>query len=343
MPRRVVACNHPPVLNDGWVYCDRVPPDQSARVPPDPSARVSADPSARIPPDQSARLTPDPSVSLSTVLDYYTHHYRHSDRATWQHRIESGQIRLNDHPTQADTPLIPGQRLTYHRPPWQEPPVPLSIATLYEDDELLVVNKPSGLPVLPGGNFLQNTLLWQLRQHHPTAAPIHRLGRGTSGIMLIAKTKAARAHLSQQMRQRHLGKTYRALIGPAAALADQFTINHPIGKIPYPQLGHIYGATPNGLEAHSDCTVVQRHTHATLLDVTILTGRPHQIRIHLAAMGYPLLGDPLYVIGGQPHGAATAIPSDCGYWLHAHRLSFRHPAGERMTLLAAPPVELMPS
>ncbi|MEM9909009.1 MAG: RluA family pseudouridine synthase [Cyanobacteria bacterium P01_D01_bin.44] len=293
-------------MNQGWVYCDRIPPN------------------------------PQPS----TVLDYYTDHYRHSDRATWQQRIESGQVLLNNQLTTPDAPLVCGQHLSYHRPPWQEPPVPLDIAILYEDDSLLGVHKPSGIPVLPGGNFLQHTLLWQLRQRYPTAAPIHRLGRGTSGIMLIAKTKAARAHLSQQMRQRQLNKTYRALIGPDNDLSDRFTISHPIGKIPYPQLGYLYGATSNGLEAYSDCTVLQRRPDATLLEVTILTGRPHQIRIHLAAIGHPLLGDPLYVAGGQPHPDGTAIPGDCGYWLHAHRLSFVHPNGESLTLICEPPSPL---
>ncbi|MEM9267063.1 MAG: RluA family pseudouridine synthase [Cyanobacteria bacterium P01_F01_bin.13] len=277
----------------------------------------------------------------TTVLDYYIHHYRHSDRSTWQTRIESGQIRLNDQPINADTSITAGQRLSYHRPPWQEPSVPLEINTIHEDDVLLVVNKPSGLPVLPGGNFLQHTLLWQLRQRYPTAAPIHRLGRGTSGIMLMAKTKAARAYLSQQMRQRRLGKLYRALIGPGNDFPDQFTITHPIGKVAYPQLGYIYGANPDGLDAHSDCSVVQRWPDATLLDVTILTGRPHQIRIHLATIGYPLLGDPLYGAGGQPHPDGAAVPSDCGYWLHAHKLSFIHPDGEPITLTCEPPSQLL--
>ncbi|WP_326520904.1 RluA family pseudouridine synthase [Leptothoe kymatousa] len=276
----------------------------------------------------------------TTVLDYYTQRYRHSGQATWQHRIEAGQVLLNNQPTPPDTFLSPGQRLSYHRPPWEEPPVPLDIETIYEDDVLLAVHKPSGLPVLPGGNFLHHTLLWQLRQRASSASPIHRLGRGTSGIMLLAKTKAARAHLSQQLRQRRLGKVYRTLIGPTKNLSDRFSITHPIGKIPYPQLGYVYGANAEGVEAHSDCAVVGRSADATLLDVTILTGRPHQIRIHLAALGYPLLGDPLYVPGGQPHPESTAIPSDCGYWLHAHQLSFVHPAGQGLTLTCEPPPEL---
>ncbi|MEM7063950.1 MAG: RluA family pseudouridine synthase [Cyanobacteria bacterium P01_B01_bin.77] len=310
----MVGC-HPPVFNDGWVYCDRITAKSLQKV-------VKTGP--------------------ASVLDYYTHHYRHSDRSTWRQRIESGQIVVNDLPVSPDTPLIPGQRLSYHRPPWQEPSVPLELVTLYEDNVLLVVNKPSGLPVLPGGRFLQHTLLWQLRQRCPTAAPIHRLGRGTSGLVLIAKTKTARAALSRQMRQRQLGKTYRTLVGPSE-LPDQFTITQPIGKIPYPQLGHIYGATPGGADAQSNCSVLQRRADATLLEVTILTGRPHQIRIHLAAMGYPLLGDPLYVAGGQLHLDGTAIPSDCGYWLHAQRLAFVHPAGKPMILICDPPSELVPS
>ena len=129
------------------------------------------------------------------------------------------------------------------------------------------------------------------------------------------------------------------MIGPSE-LPDQFTITQPIGKVPYPQLGHIYGATPDGAEAHSRCRILQRRSDTTLLEVTILTGRPHQIRIHLAAKGYPLLHDPLYVAGGLPNG--SAIPSDCGYWLHAWQVSFMHPAGQPMLVTCEPPRELVP-
>ncbi|MEM8612997.1 MAG: RluA family pseudouridine synthase [Cyanobacteria bacterium P01_H01_bin.105] len=311
----MVTDNQPPVFNQGWVYRDLV---------------------------TAASLQKVSKAKSVSVLDYYAHYYRHSDHNTWRQRIESDQVLAQEQSISPDAPLVPGQRLSYQRPPWQEPPVPLDIVTLYEDDVLLVVNKPSGLPVLPGGNFLQHTLLWQLRQRCSTAAPIHRLGRGTSGLVLIAKTKTARADLSRQMRQRQLGKIYRTLIGPSH-LPNQFTITHPIGKLPYPHLGHIYGATPDGADAQSNCSVLQRRSESTLLEVMILTGRPHQIRIHLAAMGYPLLGDPLYVAGGQPHSDGTAIPSDCGYWLHAQRLSFLHPDGNPMVLSCDPPPELVPN
>ena len=97
---------HPSAFNQGWVYYDDIPHHQPPTI----------------------------------VLDYYTQRYRHSDRATWRTRIESGQVRLNDRPTTPDTLLEPGQRLSYHRSPWQEPAVPLDIDTLYEDDILLVDN-----------------------------------------------------------------------------------------------------------------------------------------------------------------------------------------------------------
>ena len=278
-----------------------------------------------------------------TLLAYYTQHYRHSNQAAWQERIASGQILVNGQQVTAETLLQAGQELTYHRPPWVEPEVPLAFEILYEDSDLLIIAKPSGLPVLPGGGFLEHTLLWQLQQRYPQdrPVPIHRLGRGTSGLMLIARSPLARASLSQQMRDRQIHKVYRALIGPSN-LPDRFTIEHPIGKIQHPVLGYIYGATPDGLFAYSDCQVLKRQLESTLLEVTILTGRPHQIRIHLAAVGCPLLGDPLYGVGGIPlsgmDGAAKVpVPGDCGYHLHAYHLSFKHPKTQQPMSLACPP------
>lgn len=291
-----------------------------------------------------------------TLLQYYSQQYRHSNPQEWQERIASGQILLEGTPATADTLLKAGQWLTYHRPPWQEPDVPLSFQVFYEDADLLIAEKPSGLPVLPGGGFLENTLLYLLQQRYPneTPVPIHRLGRGTSGLMLLARSALAKAKLSQQMRKNTLEtaidhpihKTYRTLVGKSE-LPDRFTLNYAIGKVPHPVLGYVYGAVPDGVFAYSECQVLRRTSTATLLEVTILTGRPHQIRIHLAAAGYPLLGDPLYEVGGVPRlQAAIAdeklpVPGDCGYHLHAYRLSFSHPrTDQRMDCVCPPPPEL---
>lgn len=282
-----------------------------------------------------------------TVLDYYTQHYRHSSRSQWQQRIETGQVLLNEARTMPDTCLKAGQRLTYHRPPWQEAAVPLEFDILYSDPELLVVNKPAGLPVLPGGGFLQHTLLWQLQQRYPkdTPFPIHRLGRGTSGLLLLARSPRARAFLSQQLRDHQMQKIYRTLV---SGLPDreQFTVTQPIGKLNHPVLGHLFAAHPTGLPAQSDCRVLQRYAETALLEVAILTGRPHQIRIHMAAAGYPLVGDPLYGVGGLPivdtpsETGELPVPGDCGYFLHAMYLKFTHPNGQPIHLICPPPPEL---
>ncbi|MBD2090716.1 RluA family pseudouridine synthase [Microcoleus sp. FACHB-1515] len=293
-------------LNRGWIYRDRITPTSSG----------------------------------CTVLEFYTQRYSHSIESEWQQRIEDGQILLNDRPTTPATRLKAGQELQYHRPPWVEPPVP-PFAIAYEDADLLVVNKPAGLPVLPGGGFVEHTLLGQLRQRDaidlPT--PIHRLGRGTSGLMLLARSPQARAHLSQQMRDRQILKIYRTLVC-GGDMPDEFTITQAIGKVAYPPLGDLYAAVDAGLEARSDCRVVHR-SQTSLLDVSIATGRPHQIRIHLAAAGYPLVGDPLYAPGGLPYSNQQALPGDGGYHLHAMRLAFIHPhSQEQLELVCDPPVPL---
>ncbi|MCY7321646.1 MAG: RluA family pseudouridine synthase [Phormidesmis sp. CAN_BIN36] len=290
----------------------------------------------------------DKSTEGCTVLEYYTQRYQHSNRAEWQTRISTGEILLNESETIEHTILKRGDRLRYNRPPWQEPEVPLTFEVMVEDAEILVISKPSGLPVLPGGGFLEHTLLGQLQHRYPheTPVPIHRLGRGTSGLVLLARSRQARASLSQQMRSHQIQKIYRALAN-GTSMPDRFRVTHSIGKIPHPTLGYIYAARADGLVAQSDCQVLRRDAETALLDVNILTGRPHQIRIHLAAAGYPLLGDPLYTIGGIPKTftpSATGelpVPGDCGYYLHAMHLTFSHPTTHDLIQVTSLPPDVL--
>lgn len=280
-----------------------------------------------------------PTESGQTVLAFYEQ-FHHSTSAQWRERITTGQILLDGHSTTPETQLQPGQTLVYQRSPWEEPDVPLNFSILYEDEDLWVINKPSGLPVLPGGKFLEHTVLGQLRLRYPheRLVPIHRLGRGTSGLLLLARSPQARSQLSQQMRDRQVQKIYRALVSPQIA-PQEFTIRQGIGKLPYPQLQYIYGASSSGKFAESHCVVLKRSSESAVVEVNIKTGRPHQIRIHLAYHGYPLQGDPLYDVGGVPKALGketTPIPSDCGYTLHACQLQLTHPRYQNRLQIDSP-------
>ncbi|KAL5195424.1 RNA pseudouridine synthase 5 [Glycine soja] len=275
-----------------------------------------------------------------------------------------------------------GSKLIYHRLPWKEPDAPHMIDVLYEDDDMIALNKPSGLQVLPGGLYQQRTILTQLqweannqgtcemhKRLHPV--PVHRLGRGTSGILLCAKTKLARARLASHFADgtSHVGgkrdtkqelgkiaKMYRALVSGIVE-NDKVTINQPIGIVKYPGVAKgLYVASESGKPALSVVDILETNIqeNSTLVQVKIQSGRPHQIRIHLSFIGHPLLGDPLYGVGGQPkcldcdfvdesfaedggyQRPTKPVPGDCGYYLHAHKLVLSHPTTNELIEIIAP-------
>ena len=274
-----------------------------------------------------------------TLLQHLAVEYRHTTREGWSARILAGEVHLDGAPAAADACLRAGQSLVWRRPPWQEPEVPLAFAVLQRDADLLAVAKPRGLPTVPNGGFLTHTLLHRVRLAAPGATPVHRLGRGTSGIVLFALSAAARSRLARDFRDGRIEKTYRALV-TGSPRDDSFSVDVPIGPVAHPRLGHVHAAAPGGRRAVSHVRVLARHGDAALVEVTITTGRPHQIRIHLAAAGHPLSGDPLYGSGGVPL-ADPGLPGEGGYRLHAGRLRFAHPAtGVPTTVECLPPPPL---
>lgn len=281
-----------------------------------------------------------------TVLAFYTSRYTHSTEDEWRDRIDSGLVKLDGKPADGVERLQRGQRLTYDRKAWEEPEAPRTFDVLYEDEQIIAVNKPSGLPVLPGGHHLENTLLSAVRERYGgevPPSPLHRLGRGTSGIVLFARDARSLRLLSKAFQARSITKIYRALVA-GTGLEPTFNVETPIGKVVYPPTGELFAATSDGKPSTSECRVLWEDTDRdeTLLDVKIITGRPHQIRIHAAAAGHPLVGDPLYDAGGIPKPLVDderpPLPGDVGYHLHARLLEFQHPmSGETVRVEANPP------
>jgi 23S rRNA pseudouridine1911/1915/1917 synthase len=271
-----------------------------------------------------------------SVREHLVSRYAHSSPSEWDARLAEGQVDVDGAVARGHEQLQPGQHLTWQRPPWDEPDVPLHFDVLHEDASVVAVSKPSGLPTMPAGGFFEHTLLTLVHSRYPEAHPLHRLGRFTSGLVLFARTPVAAATLGKAWRDHEVTKDYRALISGSPSW-DALEIATGIGEVPHPRLGTVFAAREGGKPASSSVTVIERRGEATLCDVRIATGRPHQIRIHLAWAGHPLVGDPLYGVGGLPVMDAPGLPGDGGYLLHAHRLRCAHPDGGGLLQLEAPP------
>ncbi|ADO71684.1 RluA family pseudouridine synthase [Stigmatella aurantiaca] len=276
-----------------------------------------------------------------STLSYLVASYRHSPEPVWRERLARGEVLLDDLPATGEELLKPGQRLVWNRPPWEEKETPRDYTLVYADEAILAVDKPGGLPTMPGGGFLVNTLLHVVRERFPEVSPLHRLGRGTSGLVLFARTHDAAAKLSRAWREHEVEKRYRALSSHVAS-QDAYDITAPIGEAVHPGRGLLSMALPSGKASRSLARVLQRRAASTLFEVDIQTGRSQQIRIHLAFIGHPLEGDPVYTVGGVPRAEQPGLLGDTGYLLHAERLCFVHPlTGERLELHATLPSELL--
>lgn len=277
------------------------------------------------------------------ALDHYVARYRHHDREGWRALFEAGAVRRDGRTVVPGEVLQAGWRLEYHRGPWDEPEVPDDLPILLIDDDIVVVAKPAGLPVTPGAGCMDRSLVALARARiDPEARPVHRLDRGTSGVVILARNAPAAAALFRAFRSRRVDKRYLARV-QGADIPDILVIDVPVGPVPYPPLRPVAGACPGGRPAWTDVRVVGRDPgrDQAVVEAHPRTGRPQQIRIHLAWAGHPLVGEPLYGPGGLPRpvvpGTRPPVSGDIGFALHAWQLDVAHPRTGALLHLVAPP------
>ncbi len=248
-----------------------------------------------------------------------------------QKLIGDGYITVNDRVAKAGLKLDIGDRVNIVIPPTSPSPlspeaIPLNI--IYEDNDLLVIDKPAGLAVHPAPGHYSHTLVNAILSHFPdlpvtsgSLRPgiVHRLDKDTSGVMLVAKNSAAQLNLINQFRTRSVVKAYLALV-KGHLTPEHGVIEAPIGRDPRNRKRMAVVAEGRGREARTQYQVVRYIGNYTLLEVRPETGRTHQIRVHLLAIGYPVVGDPVY-------GIKSAYLSR--QFLHASRLGFSLPSTDK--------------
>jgi 23S rRNA pseudouridine1911/1915/1917 synthase len=276
-------------------------------------------------------------------------------RARVQALMAAGAVRLGGRPARPSARLRGGEEVTVELPdPVAATPAPedVPLAVVYEDTRLLVVDKPAGMTVHPAAGRVSGTLVNALLHHVRDLSGVggvlrpgivHRLDRGTSGLMVVAKDDEAHRALSAQFASREVEKEYLAIVH-GVPRARQGTIELAIGRDPVHRKKMSVRA-PRGRAARSAYTVVEALDGAALLRVRIHTGRTHQIRVHLASLGHPVAGDATY--GGTRTPASRRLSARAALdgltrpALHAARLAFTHPAtGDRLQFESPLPADL---
>jgi 23S rRNA pseudouridine1911/1915/1917 synthase len=275
------------------------------------------------------------------VVDRLAHRWRHGSPAEWSDRIRRGEVTLDGAAAVGSAPLRAGQTLAWARPPWEEPAVPLSFGAAPSRRRPARGRQAGGAADVPGGRLLEHRCPSRgagRRRRRPPARP--RDERAAVCAQRAGATRRRRRG-ARGVRRRYLG------LVEGHPRDDSFSIDVPIGERPHPEIGRVFAAAADGKSSRTQVvTRARRADGRALVEIEIASGRPHQIRIHLAYAGHPLAGEPFYGAGGAPRerdGAAEsgARPGDVGYALHAWRLDLAHPVtGAPLALECPPPPEL---
>ena len=282
--------------------------------------------------DYSPALSGDIPIALAGVrLDQaLAKMFPQHSRSRMQNWVREGRVMLDGAPADVKQKIWGGEHVDVH--PAADPavsafkPEDIAIHAVYEDEHLIVIDKPAGLVVHPGSGNWQGTLLNALLHHLPGAEAIpragivHRLDKETSGLMVVAKTLEAQTDLVRQLQARTVKRDYLALVHGRPQPA-QGTVDSPIGRHSVERTR--MAITTQGKPARTHYRSTEYFEAATLVECGLDTGRTHQIRVHMHSIGYPLVGDPVY---GKRHVSPSLLTEFSRQALHAARLGLIHPA-----------------
>lgn len=264
-------------------------------------------------------------VALAKLLPDYS-------RGRIQDWILAGELRINGQVMKPKDKIQGGEAVQLSctladEGDWQAQNIPLKI--VYEDADVLVIDKPVGLVVHPGAGVPDGTLVNALLYHYPElsklprAGIVHRLDKDTSGLMVVARSILAHTHLVQALSSRVVKRTYQAVV--FGDLAENGTVNAPISRCPKNRVK--MAVVPGGKEAVTHYTILERFGKQTYIECRLETGRTHQIRVHMAHLGHPLVGDQTYSSNQAP---AVKLRHFKRQALHAVKLSFVHPSTQEV-------------
>ena len=249
--------------------------------------------------------------------------------------IESGHVRVDGATATPRSKVKSGEAVEVSLAPRVEEsafaPERIDLAIVHEDEDVLVTDKPAGLVVHPGSGNWSGTMLNALLHHAPALAAlaragiVHRLDKDTSGLLVVAKNEAAQASLVRQLQARTVKRTYLALA--RGKVERDGVVDAPVGR--HPKSRTRMAVVASGKPAVTHYRVKKRFAHHTLLECDLETGRTHQIRVHLASIGHPIEGDPVYAGRGKALLGRQA--------LHAWKLAFAHPRSGRMLRFESKP------
>lgn len=273
-----------------------------------------------------------------TLLDCLSTLFAHTPREEWARICEEGLfLDKDERPMSAVDTVRGGQRCYYRMPMTSEPDVNAGIQVLHEDEAILVINKPAPLPMHPSGRFSRNSLQHILNEVYDPEKPrpAHRLDANTTGVVVFSRTRHFARLIQPQFERGEIEKVYLVRVQGHPG-QDEFVSEVPISAEPA-ELGSRKPAEEGGLPARTEFTVVERREDGTaLLEARPRTGRTNQIRVHLWQLGWPVFGDPAYLLNGELGDTMTMPVGAPPMMLHAWRLTFTHPLTQERVSFEAP-------